>query len=516
MEEAAAASSFTLSLSLSALSFAFAFVLFLFFANVYSNKSKKLPPAPPGLPILGNLLQLDDNPHEHFFHLARRYGPLFALRLGSQLTVVATSPAIAEEILKKQDHVFSGRAWRHAASIHAPNSLGLAQPGDRMRFLRKISNVNLFTPNKLASLQSVRKRQVRKTLGSVLESAVEARAVDIGYSSFGYTVNVIATMVFGEELFGLNSSETQEFNELVREMMAILGLPNIVDYFPVLRFLDPQGLKRRGDKAFGRAYQHLKELVLKRLEQKGDQMKPHNDLLAVLLEQRSQEFDLQKIVGYIIDLFLGGTDTTMSTVTWAMVEMLRNPQVMKKCVDEIDSVIGKDRIVEEDDAKSLPYFNAMLKEVLRLHPPGPFLIPRRATEDSEIAGYLIPKDTQILVNVWGIGRDPSVWEDAEKFEPAGFEGKDLDFKGLHFELLPFGSGRRTCVGMGLGTRMTFHLLASLIQCFDWRLPHGMSGDDIDMSTKFGLTLHRVVPLELIPTPRLPLHVFREASPKNAI
>eukprot|EP00252_Welwitschia_mirabilis_P000273 TRINITY_DN102_c0_g1_i1.p1 TRINITY_DN102_c0_g1~~TRINITY_DN102_c0_g1_i1.p1 ORF type:complete len:525 (-),score=31.53 TRINITY_DN102_c0_g1_i1:189-1733(-) len=514
MEEAAAPSSLSLLLSLPGLAFGFA--LLLFFANIHSNKSKKLPPSPPGLPVLGNLLQLDDNPHEHFFHLARRYGPLFTLRLGSQLTVVATSPAMAEEILKKQDHVLSGRALRHAVSIHAPNSLGLAQPGDRVRFLRKISNVNLFAPKKLDSLQFVRENQVRKTLGSLLESAVEAKAVDIGYSTFGCAINVVASMIFGQELFDRNSSETQEFNELVHEMMTVTGLPNLVDYFPFLRLLDPLGLKRRADKAYGRAYQHLTELILTRLEKKCDEMEPQDDLLTDLLEHRSQEFDLQQIVGYIIELFLGGTDTTTSTVTWAMTEMLRNPQVLRKCVDEMDSVIGRERMVEEDDAKSLPYFNAMLKEVLRLHPPGPFLIPRRATQDSEIAGYLIPKDTQVLVNAWGIGRDPSVWEDAEKFEPARFEGKDLDFKGLHFELLPFGSGRRTCVGMGLGTRMTFHLLASLIQCFDWRLPHGMSGDDIDMSTKFGLTLHRVVPLELIPTPRLPLHVFREASPKNAI
>ena len=177
------------------------------------------------------------------------------------------------------------------------------------------------------------------------------------------------------------------------------------------------------------------------------------------------------------DIFGAGSDTTATTIEWAMTELIRHPEKMKRAQAELDEVVGSERMVEESDAERLPYLRAVVKEVFRLHPAVPFLIPHRADERCEIAGFVIPKHSQIIVNVWAIGRDPSIWKEPLKFMPERFLDKEkgsVDYKGQNLELIPFGAGRRMCVGLPLASRMVHLLLASLLHPFEWTLPprHG--------------------------------------------
>jgi cytochrome P450 len=160
-----------------------------------------------------------------------------------------------------------------------------------------------------------------------------------------------------------------------------------------------------------------------------------------------------------------------------MTELIRNPEKMKRVQAELDEVVGRERMVEESDAERLPYLRAVVKEVFRLHPAAPFLIPHRADNRCEIAGFVIPKHTQIIVNVWAIGRDPSIWKEPLKFIPERFIDKEtssVDYKGQNFELIPFGAGRRMCVGLPLASRMVHLLLGSLLHSFEWAPPHNLS------------------------------------------
>ena len=183
-----------------------------------------------------------------------------------------------------------------------------------------------------------------------------------------------------------------------------------------------------------------------------------------------------------------------------MAELLRNVEAMAKAKLELEQVIGKGNPIEESDISRLPYLQAIVKETFRLHPAAPLLVPRKAEADVEINNYIIPKGAQVLVNVWAIGRDPSLWENANSFMPERFLESEIDVKGRNFELLPFGGGRRICPGLSLAVRMLHLMLGSLIHTFDWKLEDGVKREDINMEEKFGLTLQIAHPLRVVPIP----------------
>lgn len=207
-------------------------------------------------------------------------------------------------------------------------------------------------------------------------------------------------------------------------------------------------------------------------------------------------------------MFLAGTDTTSITVEWTVAELIRHPKMMRRCQEELDSAMkGEERRIKESDLQNLPYLQAVVKETLRLHPPFPLLAPRMAAEACEIEGYYIPKNARLIVNAWGMQRDPDVWERPLDFDPDRFIGSSVDVRGSDFHLIPFGAGRRICAGMSMGLRIIQLMLATLLQSFDLCLPDGQSPEKLDMAEAFGLTIHKEVPLLAVPTARRPFHLY---------
>ncbi|KAL5997311.1 hypothetical protein ACLOJK_008241 [Asimina triloba] len=179
------------------------------------------------------------------------------------------------------------------------------------------------------------------------------------------------------------------------------------------------------------------------------------------------------------DMFVAGTDTTSATLEWAMTELARHPQSMKKVQEEVRQVAGRQGRVEEDAVPQLHYMKAVIKETLRLHPP-------------------IPAKTRVLINTYAIGRDPQNWDEPLEFKPERFIGSDIDIKGQDFELLPFGGGRRGCPGYTFGLATIEIALARLLYHFDWKLPEGVKADDVDLGEIFGLATRKRKPLVLVP------------------
>ncbi|KAF7847807.1 hypothetical protein BT93_L2558 [Corymbia citriodora subsp. variegata] len=201
-----------------------------------------------------------------------------------------------------------------------------------------------------------------------------------------------------------------------------------------------------------------------------------------------------------VDVFVAGSETTSSTLEWAMTELLRNPEKLTSAQTELHQVIGKGKQIEEADISRLPYLQAVLKETFRLHPTVPLLLPRTAGEDFIIGGFTIPKGAQVLINAYAIGRDPSIWDHPDRFVPERFLGSNIDVRGQNFELIPFGSGRRICPGLPLATRMLPLMLGSLVNMFSWRLEDGVTPDNMSMEDKFGLTVQRAQSLKAVPVP----------------
>jgi cytochrome P450 len=207
------------------------------------------------------------------------------------------------------------------------------------------------------------------------------------------------------------------------------------------------------------------------------------------------------------ELLVVGTDTTSIAVEWALVQLLKHPDITKKAQDELDDVVGHERVLDERDIPQLKYLQAVVKETLRLHPPAPLLLPHESTEACEVGGYHIPAKTRIFVNVWAVHRHPSAYENPLDFNPERFVGSGLDMKGTDFQLLPFGSGRRMCPGMIFSVLMVQIILARLLHSFNWTLPEGENPQDIDMQELFGGTIPKAIPLEAVASARLPLHLY---------
>lgn len=185
-------------------------------------------------------------------------------------------------------------------------------------------------------------------------------------------------------------------------------------------------------------------------------------------------------------------------MAWAMSELIKNPRVMQKLQTEIRQLVPSKSKVQEADLPNLTYLKMVVKETLRLHAPVPFLIPHESICHSKIGGFDIFPKTRVLVNVWGIGRDPNSWNNPNKFFPERFEDNNIDFRGQNFELIPFGAGRRFCPGVNTGILTIELTLANLLHSFDWEVPSGMKIEDISMEEERGVVLRRKIPLCLVP------------------
>lgn len=208
------------------------------------------------------------------------------------------------------------------------------------------------------------------------------------------------------------------------------------------------------------------------------------------------------LLSIVQDVMFGGTETVASAIEWAMSELMRSPDELRKVQQELADVVGLDRRVEESDFEKLTYLRCTLKETLRLHPPIPLLL-HETSEDAQVGGYFVPAKSRVMINAWAIGRDPNYWNDPDTFRPSRFLDPTVpDFKGSNFEFIPFGSGRRSCPGMQLGLYALELAVAHLLHCFNWELPDGMKPSEMDMGDVFGLTAPRATRLIAIPTPRL--------------
>lgn len=196
-------------------------------------------------------------------------------------------------------------------------------------------------------------------------------------------------------------------------------------------------------------------------------------------------------------MIAGGLDI-YSLLEWAMAMLVKYPDVMTKLKDELKEVAGSKSFISEDDLSKLQYLKAVIKETFRFCAPGAF-VPRVSTKDVKVMGFDIAAGTQVLVNKWALGRDPTLWEKPEEFRPERFLNSSIDLKGQHFELLPFGSGRRVCPGTTFSLVIVELAVANLACNFNFALPGGERAEDLDITEAPGVMSRRRTPLLLVPS-----------------
>ncbi|KAL2477931.1 Cytochrome [Forsythia ovata] len=341
------------------------YILFLT-SNSKHRKSGKLPPGPSPLPIIGNMLQLGDKPHQSLAKLSQTYGPLMYLKIGCIETVVVSSPEIARIVLQKYDQSFCSRRAPVTLESFEVDKFSMAWlPVDNQwRKLRRIWKEHMFSLQSLDASQGKRQEKLHKLCDYLNQCCVNGHVVDIAEATFTTSLNMLSSTLFSVDFADFNSDSSQEFKDVVWNVLKCIGSPNFADYFPILKYVDPQGISRRTKFYYGKLFAILENIIDQRLESRGTSEK--NDLLEALLHL--PEFSPKELKHLLMDLFLGGTDTAPANVEWAMTELLRNPKKMLKAKRELNDVIGVHGVIQESDISKLPYLQAVVKETLRLHP----------------------------------------------------------------------------------------------------------------------------------------------------
>ncbi|CAI9262936.1 unnamed protein product [Lactuca saligna] len=486
-------------------------ILFLLYLRkkYATTGGKRQPPAPPGWPVFGNLFNLGAMPHRTVAGLAAEYGPVISLKLGSVNTVAILSAKAATEFFKNHDLTFMERTITEASKSHGydKSSLALAPYGMYWRVLRKICTVEMLVAKRINESIAVRRRCVDDMLTWIekeADSSESGTGIHVAKFVFLSSFNLLGNLMLSRNLAGPDSKLASEFFNVMIGMMEWGGHPNISDLYPWLKWFDLQGVRKKMDRDVGKAIEIATGWVEERVEERKNGVDRHKDFLDVLLDYEGTGKDeLEKmserdITIFILEIFLAGSETTSSTVEWALSELLRAPDKMIRAKHELNSVIGSNEKLEESSIDNLPYLQAIIKETLRLHAPIPFLVPRKAAHDTDFMGYHILKDTQLFVNAWAIGRDPECWENPNSFEPERFLGSKVDYRGQHFELIPFGGGRRMCVGVPLAHRVLHLVLGSLLHEFDWELESHVKAETLDMNDKMGIVVRKLEPLIAIP------------------
>ncbi|KAJ1255187.1 hypothetical protein BS78_K280300 [Paspalum vaginatum] len=437
----------------------------------FHDSRSRLPPGPWPLPLIGNLHQLDHLPHRSLARLAARHGPLMSLCLGAVLTVVTLSPDTAREILQRHNAAVAARSIGDSmrACGHCESSVLCLPPRRKWRALRRLGAAELFSPQRGG--------------GGARPARVEPRGapVDVGRAAHAAALGLLSRTMFSADQ---DPATAREVSDVVDEASVLAAGPNVSDFFPAVAAADLQGVRRRMARLVKRMYAIIDEQIERRKRSRAAGEARRNDLLDVMLDKEGeledQSTDEMKrhgtIRGLFTDLFTGG-ETTSHTIECALAELLQAPNSMRKVQEELKTVMGTKQQIDETDISKLPYLQAVVKETLRLHPPVP-LPPYEAEATVEIQGYVIPKGTKVLINIWAINRCVDSWIEPNKFMPERFLGTEVNFMGRDFQFIPFGAGRRICLGQPLAHRMD-------------------EDNGVDMRERFGLALSLVVPLRAV-------------------
>ncbi|CAN1126462.1 Cytochrome P450 84A1 [Linum perenne] len=385
-------------------------VVFLLHGRSRSSRNLPLPPGPKGLPIIGNMLIMDQLTHHGLAKLAKQYGGLFHLRMGNINMVTVSSPEIAKQVLKSQ----YGPFWRQ---------------------MRKISVMKLFSRRRAESWESVRD-EIDSMVQTVAANPT-GNPINVGELIFTFTMNLTYRAAFGTS--NNNKGQMEEFIKILQEFSRLFGAFNIADFIPFLGWMDPQGLFPRMVNARSSLDKFIDQIMDDHLLKKKntstqEDLVPNPDMVDELLafyqnDNVDQPLTKDNIKAIIMDVMFGGTETVASVIEWAMAELLKSPDDLKRVQQELSNVVGLNRHVEERDLDKLTFLKCILKETLRLHPPIPLLLHETA-EDTEVSGYFIPKRSRVMVNAYAIARDPNSWVNPNEFNPARFLKEGMpDFKG---------------------------------------------------------------------------------------
>ncbi|KAB2054378.1 hypothetical protein ES319_A12G251300v1 [Gossypium barbadense] len=466
-----------------------------------ASKAKNTIPGPRGFPIVGSMNLMVNLAHRKLSTTANcfRARRLMAFSLGDTRVIITCNPDVAKEILNSS--VFADRPVKESAySLMFNRAIGFAPYGVYWRTLRRIAATHLFCPKQISSTEAQ-----RLDIASQMVSIIACRRGEFTIRNMlkKASLNNMMCSVFGTK-YQLESSntETEELGQLVEEGYDLLGNLNWSDHLPWLACLDLQNIRLRCSELVPRVNKFVNKIIQEHILKTGSRTPDFVDVLLSLNgPDRLSDNDM---IAVLWEMIFRGTDTVAVLIEWILARMVLHPEIQSRVQAELDQVVGKSWALLESDIQSMVYLPAVVKEVLRLHPPGPLLSwARLAITDTTVDGYHVPAGTTAMVNMWAITRDPDFWVDPLKFNPERFvskESADVEFSvlGSDLRLSPFGSGRRSCPGKTLGLATVTFWVGTLLHEFKW-----VASDDnpVDLSEVLKLSCEMANPLKVKVQPR---------------
>ncbi|XP_071093054.1 cytochrome P450 2J4-like [Haliotis cracherodii] len=450
------------------------FLIVFCIAYYVISKPKNLPPGPPVIPFLGNLdFLIKGNRMEQFIRYHKQYGKVFRMYVGGYLVVVLSGFDVVRDAFVTQADCFSHRPnfmwW--VSQIKAGIFMS---SGQAWKDLRRFS---LQTMRDFGMGKSSVEDKVKDEVNAILTILSESDGKRFHFHDFMdvATGNIICSLIFGERY----DYHDEKFHELMRLLNDVVKSPGSLNPYyaiPLLRMLPSTQQKARVSLGHMKRLCEFVKGVVQEHEQSYD---PNNirDFVDLYIQMRDGEgqtnkaYSLENFLRLIVDLFLAGTETSSTSVNWALLYMMKYPDIQKKCQEEIDNNIGRGRMITFSDRANLAYVEATINEVLRLSPVVPFFIPHSTNADTTLAGYNIPNETIVLVNVLSVHKDPKYWDDVDEFKPERF----LDEKGKLKKIdafIPFSIGPRVCAGETLARMEVLMYFANMLQNFTFRKPEG--------------------------------------------
>nr|QWK52280.1 cytochrome P450 705A36 [Isatis tinctoria] len=467
-----------------------------------------LPPSPPSLPFIGHLhLLLSVQPYKSFQKLFSTYGPLLYLRVFNAPFLLVSSASVAYEMYKTHDVnlVSHGTLGIDESLLSGSSSFVMAPYGPYWKFLKKLMVTKMLGPQALERSRGIRAKELARFHAILLHKAKNNESVEIGLEAMKLTNNIICRISMGTT-FSEENGEAERLRGLVTESFSLVKKI-------VLRVILRKPLEKLGISPFkkeimgvSQRFDDLLEKILREHEEKLDEHQGTDmmDALLTAYQDTNAEYRITRnqMKAFLVDLLTAGTDTTAQAMQWTMAEILNNRNILERLREEMESVDGKTRLVQETDLPNLPFLQAVVKEGLRLHPPIP-LLPRVFEEGCKIRGFYVPAETPVLVNAYAVMRDPEYWERPCEFLPERFlaplrSGQEDERKEQALKFLPFAGGRRACPASNLAQTSIVTAIGTMVQGFDWIV----EGDKVHLEEGSGLmTMSMARPLMCTPVAR---------------
>ncbi|TKW28003.1 hypothetical protein SEVIR_3G295500v4 [Setaria viridis] len=450
-----------------------------------TGKRLRLPPGPPGAPVVGNWLQVgDDLNHRNLMTLAKRFGDIFLLRMGVRNLVVVSTPELAKEVLHTQGVEFGSRTRNVVFDIFTGKGQDMVFTvyGDHWRKMRRIMTVPFFTNKVVAQNRAGWEEEARLVVEDVKKNPKAATE--------GVVIRRRLQLMMYNDMFRImfdrrfDSEDDELFNKLKalnaeRSRLSQSFEYNYGDFIPVLRpflrgYLNRcHDLKTRRMKVFEDNFVQERKNVM---AQTGEIRCAMDHILEA---ERKGEINHDNVLYIVENINVAAIETTLWSIEWGIAELVNHPEIQSKLREELTSVLGAGVAVTEPDLERLPYLQAVVKETLRLRMAIPLLVPHMNLNDGKLHGYDIPAESKILVNAWFLANDPKRWVKPEEFRPERFleEEKAVEAHGNDFRFVPFGVGRRSCPGIILALPIIGITLGRLVQNFQLLPPPGQAKVD---------------------------------------